>query len=319
MALHPARSGRYALLGASMLSILGCASPGPNGDGDGTPTSPPATGAASVEAGAPVVADAASLQDGASDADAGAVDGNVADASGCATDEDCNHGIAGEGVVCSFNGTTTGTCIVGCHRDTDCPTNDICDEQASPHWACVPANSGVSSTDAGPALGNAIAKIALANVGEGACSTNTLGGTAFGSSCTGNGGEPEYWCADFALWVWSAAAVEDVAGLTAAAGSFYVYGQDHGTLSSKPRVGDAVIFDYQGGGVADHVAIVTQVNPDGSIETASGDWGGQSGSEAEFSSTSSVVLNAPAYLGTEGSSPAIMGMTISGYVTPVAN
>ena len=68
--------------------------------------------------------------------------------------------------------------------------------------------------------------------------------------------------------------------LDAAAGSFYVYGQNHGTLSNTPAVGDAVVFDYQGGGVADHVAIVTQVNSDGTIETVSGDWNGDSGSEA---------------------------------------
>ena len=161
-----------------------------------------------------------------------------------------------------------------------------------------------------------IAALAIANVGQGACTTNTLGGTAFDSSCSGNGGAPEYWCADFARWVWAAAGAGDVAQLTAAAGSFYVYGVNHGTLSSTPAVGDAVVFDYKGGGVADHVAIVSQVNGDGTIETVSGDWGGQSGSEAQFASTSHVVLNAPAYPGVVGTSPGIIGMTISGFVAP---
>ncbi len=165
--------------------------------------------------------------------------------------------------------------------------------------------------------GNDIAALALANVGKGACSTNTLGGTHFESSCTGNGGQPEYWCADFALWVWASAGVTDVAGLDAAAGSFYVYGQNHGTLSNTPAVGDAVVFDYAGGGVADHVAIVTLVNADGTIESVSGDWNGTGSTEAGFSSTSSVVRNAPAYASTVGGAPSVVGMTISGYIAPV--
>jgi MYXO-CTERM domain-containing protein len=164
--------------------------------------------------------------------------------------------------------------------------------------------------------GSSIASLAIANVGLGACSKNTKGGTTFESSCTGNGGQPEYWCADFAMWVWAQVGA-DVSGLDAAAGSFYVYGQNNSTLSSSPAVGDAVVFDYQGGGVADHVALVTQVNSDGTIETVSGDWGGTGSTEAAFASTSKVVLNSPAYASTDGSSPAIMGMTISGFVAPV--
>jgi hypothetical protein len=164
--------------------------------------------------------------------------------------------------------------------------------------------------------GSAIATLATANVGQGACTTNTLGGTHFESSCTGNGGQPEYWCADFAIWVWASVGA-DVSGLTAAAGSFYTYGQNNGTLSNSPAVGDAVVFDYAGGGVADHVAIVTQVNSNGTIESVSGDWNGQSGTEAQFSSTSHVVLNSPAYAGTVGTAPGVMGMTISGFISPV--
>jgi hypothetical protein len=163
--------------------------------------------------------------------------------------------------------------------------------------------------------GSVIASVALANVGKGACSKNSAGGDAFDSSCTGNGGHPEFWCADFARWVWAEAGADTV-GLDAAAGSFYVYGQNHGTLHSTAAVGDAVVFDYAGGGVADHVAIVTKVNSNGTIETVSGDWAGDNGSEATFSSTSHAVLNAPAYWGGVGSSPAIIGMTISGFISP---
>jgi hypothetical protein len=171
-----------------------------------------------------------------------------------------------------------------------------------------------SSTSAALASGSGIAGIALANVGEGACSRNSAGGNSFGTSCTGNGGSPEYWCADFALWVWAHAGV-DTSGLDAGAGSFYVYGLNNQTLHSQPAVGDAVVFNYHGGASADHVAIVVQVG-NGTIETVSGDWGGVSGSEAEFSSTSHVTLNAPAYEAGLGTSPGTMGMTISGFVSP---
>ena len=80
-------------------------------------------------------------------------------------------------------------------------------------------------------------------------------------------------------WVWENNGV-DTSGLNAASGSFYVYGQNHGTLPNTPSVGAAVVFDYHGGGSADHVAIVTRVFGDGTIETVSGDWNGQNGSEA---------------------------------------
>ncbi len=171
--------------------------------------------------------------------------------------------------------------------------------------------------DTDPLSTSQVSAMALANVGKGACSTNSRGGHAFDTSCTGNGGEPEYWCADFARWVWASAGAKDTNELSAAAGSFYVYGQNHGTLSHTPTVGAAVVFNYHGGGSADHVAIVTQVNSNGTIETVSGDWNGESGSEAHFSSTSHVVHNTPAYAHGVGTTPNIMGMTISGYITAV--
>src|SRR5208282_3385652 len=85
-----------------------------------------------------------------------------------------------------------------------------------------------------------IANLALANVGKHACSTNSLGAKDYETSCTGNGGYPEYWCADFAQWVWANNGAGYVSELDAAAGSFYVYGQNHGTLHNSPAVGDAV-------------------------------------------------------------------------------
>jgi hypothetical protein len=172
-----------------------------------------------------------------------------------------------------------------------------------------------TGTKSNVASGGDLAGLALANVGGTACGTNSLGGDSFFSSCSGNGGQPEYWCADFARWVWDNNGV-DTSELSAAAGSFYVYGQNHGTLSNTPTVGAAVVFDYAGGGYADHVAIVTQVNGDGNIESVSGDWNGDDGTEAQFSATSHAILNAPAYDSRVGDEPGAIGMTISGYILP---
>ncbi len=182
--------------------------------------------------------------------------------------------------------------------------------------ACSAGSGGGIGSSGQEVTGSSVSSIAAANIGGTACGKNSSGGYSFDSSCTGNGGYPEYWCADFARWVWGQAGAGSTNELSAAAGSFYVYGQNHGTLSSTPHVGDAVVFNYKGGGYADHVAIVSHVNTNGTIETISGDWAGISGSEAEFSSTSHVVLNAPAYPGVVGSTPGIMGMTISGFISP---
>ncbi len=183
--------------------------------------------------------------------------------------------------------------------------------------AACGSRDDVASSTSEALTANDVVSLATANVGKMACSTNSLGGKYFDSSCTGNGGQPEYWCADFARWVWANAGASNTSELTAAAGSFYVYGQNHGTLSNTPSLGAAVVFNYQGNGYADHVAIVTQLNTNGTIETVSGDWNGDSGTEAQFASTSKTVLNSPAYAGTVGTSPAIMGMQISGFIKPV--
>jgi hypothetical protein len=161
-----------------------------------------------------------------------------------------------------------------------------------------------------------IVALAEANLGKHACSENSEHQKGYYTSCDGNGGSPEYWCADFARWTWLKAG-KDVSELSAAAGSFYLYGERHGTLHDSPKVGDAVVFNYVGGGVAEHVAIVSSVASDGKIETISGDWDGESGSEAHFASTSRVVHNTPAYNHDVGTEPGIMGMKISKYVSPV--
>jgi len=175
---------------------------------------------------------------------------------------------------------------------------------------------GAAPSIAPQAAARAISALATANVGKHACSRNSLGGRAYGSSCTGNGGLPEYWCADFVRWVWEHEGVVGARLVTPAAGSVYTYGLRFGTLSAMPAVGDAAVFNYYGGGVAEHVAIVTAVHSDGSIETVSGDWGGDGGSEAAFASTSTVTLNSPFYPGVLGSYPGPMGMDVSAFVAP---
>lgn len=155
------------------------------------------------------------------------------------------------------------------------------------------------------ATGSQIASIAAQNVGKGPCDTNSAGGDGFYSSCH------EQWCADFARWVWAQSGVANTSDLHPAAGSFYLYGQKHGTLHTNtdytPRVGDAVVFNYgvAGAGTAKHVALVSKVNANGTIETISGNWSNR------------VQRNQPAYRGTVGTTPSVMGQKISAFVSPV--
>ncbi|WP_156094343.1 CHAP domain-containing protein [Lentzea aerocolonigenes] len=117
--------------------------------------------------------------------------------------------------------------------------------------------------------------LAAANLGKTTCSTNSLGGTGFMDSCR----LQHFWCADFARWVWGNRDLK-VDRLSPAAGSFYLYGEQNGTLhndsSYVPQVGDAVVFNYYGAGRADHVALVDAVNSNGTIRTINGNFGGTS-------------------------------------------
>jgi uncharacterized protein (TIGR02594 family) len=80
----------------------------------------------------------------------------------------------------------------------------------------------------------------------------------------------ESWCADFADYIWKVAGA-NTAGLGAAAGSFYTYGQQHGTFkTSNPLPGDAVIFGTANN--VSHVGIVTAVTSATSITMISGNY-----------------------------------------------
>jgi CHAP domain-containing protein len=141
--------------------------------------------------------------------------------------------------------------------------------------------------------GNA-ATLAADNIGKtaGACavhpSVNSLGGSQFETSCSGNGGNGEYWCADFVKWVWRNSGLS-VSGLTAAAKSFYAYGQSHGTFHETAQPGDAITFRKSPGAEIHHVGIVTAVKSDGSVVVANGDFNGESGSQSHFARTATVV------------------------------
>ena len=190
--------------------------------------------------------------------------------------------------------------------------------------------TALSTPIASAAAGGDAATLATANLGKsaGTCAdtptTNSLGGSQFETSCSGNGGNGEFWCADFAQWVWQNSGFY-TGGLTAAAGSFYVYGENNGTLHTSssyvPQPGDAVVYNYAGGGSADHVGIVTSVDSSGDVITANGDWNGISGgSQSTFARSSSVVkVTIPASERASGDYVGAAGMTISGYVTPVAS
>ena len=167
-----------------------------------------------------------------------------------------------------------------------------------------------------------IARIAKRQVGQTACSRETDGKPGFFTSCHGGFKEPEFWCSDFARWVWwKAGAINAAPGtdiLTAAAVSFVKYGK----LRRRPRVGDAVLFDYihnpQDPPIrAAHVAIVVQVNANGTIRSVSGDLNGESGSNEHFAATSSVVHDKP-YPSAIGSfGPNAPNGPVSGYISPV--
>ena len=147
-----------------------------------------------------------------------------------------------------------------------------------------------------------------------ACGPNKAGTKGYYSSCNGNRGQPEYWCADFAKWVWAQAGTINTGVLTPAAGSFGIYGR---VRRRNPKVGDAVLFNYdKKNHYADHVAIVARVNPDGTIVTISGDVRGMNGrSEAVFARTSGVYRDGP--FTSRPGLPTPIGYPISGYVSPV--
>lgn len=183
--------------------------------------------------------------------------------------------------------------------------------------ACLGA-AALWITEPAEAAAGDVAALAVANQGRTACGEDSLGNAGFESSCTGNGGQPEYWCADFVRWVWQNSGLA-VTGLTPAAASFITSGDGtvHTSPAYQPHVGDAVVYNYDGADWAQHVGIVTDILPGGAVETENGDFGSSGSTEAQFAAASTVQeTTLPAGQTSVGSVPAGTGMTISAYVTP---
>jgi hypothetical protein len=173
----------------------------------------------------------------------------------------------------------------------------------------------MAQTQEAQSLGAKVAAIAKGELGMKACSGMTKGKPGYFTSCHSDGqsGPPELWCSDFARWVWWKAGALNTDLLTPAAGSFGSYGP---VRPDNPRVGDAVLFNYNAAHhTADHVAIVIQVNANGTIVTIGGDENGQQGSDQHWASTSSVAQDGP-YNGAHNSTDG-PGQPLSGYVSPV--
>ena len=180
--------------------------------------------------------------------------------------------------------------------------------------------SGQQSTQAG--LDQTIAAIALSQVGI----SDTPASTSFGADCDpystltagfsansdgcgsdttfGVRDENETWCADFNKWVWEQAGVTaDMNTLNAGSVSFYDWARQQGeTLTADtgtPAVGDSIVFFEPSlvGAYADHVGIVTSVNPDGTIDMVNGDFLGSSTIHVEYDTDISLTSWAAANWG----------------------
>jgi CHAP domain len=116
----------------------------------------------------------------------------------------------------------------------------------------------------------------------------------------------EFWCADFAKWVWEQAGVtSDLGNLNAGANSFTAWGYAHHepvTLDrNDPAVGDVVVFfppsatqkavdtsDPWDEPSADHVGIVTAVNTNGTVDLVNGDFMGPTNISVQYDADISV-------------------------------
>jgi hypothetical protein len=184
------------------------------------------------------------------------------------------------------------------------------------------ATEAPAGTAAQPGLGQAIASIALSQVGTG----DTPVSTSFATDCdpystltagfSGNAdgcgydttlgvrNENETWCADFNKWVWEQAGVTaDMNALNAGSVSFYDWAGQQGETpaadAGTPAVGDSIVFFAPGlvGVYADHVGVVTSVNPDGTINMVNGDFLGGTNIHVEYDTEISLTSWAAATWG----------------------
>jgi PKD repeat protein len=185
--------------------------------------------------------------------------------------------------------------------------------------SAAPPSTGAPPTGAPPTGGlrQSIANIALSQAGV----SDTPAATSFagldcdpystlvaGFSANSDGcghdqafgveNENETWCADFNKWVWERAGITSgLNTLNAGSVSFYDWARDQGQSpapdSGTPRVGDSIVFSGPGkitpDTVADHVGIVTAVNPDGTINMINGDFLGKSNVSVEYDTNISLT------------------------------
>lgn len=189
--------------------------------------------------------------------------------------------------------------------------------------ASATATPGAPVRHSAPAgLDQAIASIALSQVGIGDTpastsfaadcdpySTLTAGFSANADGCGSDAtfgvrNENETWCADFNKWVWEQAGVTaDMNTLNAGSVSFYDWAKQQGeTLTADagtPAIGDSIVFFEPSlvGVYADHVGIVTSVNPDGTIDMVNGDFLGSSTIHVEYDTGISLTSWAAANWG----------------------
>ncbi|MFC4532546.1 CHAP domain-containing protein [Sphaerisporangium dianthi] len=167
-------------------------------------------------------------------------------------------------------------------------------------------------------LANSSRNYASGSNGDGVCNfyTGVFRTWKSASGCPSSDGvqwRASDWCADFAKYVWKNAGVpyadisEGSGGvLTGWASSFKNYGTQYGTWHTRssgyqPVAGDAVVFDWEGDGVINHVGIVTS-NDGSSVYTIEGNSGSPSRTRAKsyaLGSSSIVGYSAPV----DGSSP----------------
>ena len=170
----------------------------------------------------------------------------------------------------------------------------------------------------GTGIGIGVTNLALANTGQTACSTNTLGSNGFNTSCTGDNGQPEAWSADFLAWAWGQEGITTTilasSSGSATPNSVLKYGNanttTHATASYTPRLGDAILYDNP----VDYVTMVTAVNSDGSLQTVGGDWA--TGGPGTQSAVATFTI--PASQTAVGTTSAAMNnKIIADYISPV--
>jgi hypothetical protein len=206
-----------------------------------------------------------------------------------------------------------------------CPAVAAAPSSATPHSATAsPATPRANSTEQGAASPQAaaaasgtasgIASIALGEVGvadtpaddsfsnesadcdpftalENPSAPDSLCGT---DPTFGIKDHAEFWCSDFAKWVWAQGGVtSDLSTITPLSSSFYTWGLTHGESmpvdGGTAAVGDAIVLYPSGtsGTTAleddgDHVGIVTAVHSDGTIDIVNGDFLTSSGIKVAY-------------------------------------